>query len=184
MFIMGTCFPHRESTSWNFPPKSKFLFSLRISFIWYHKIQDWPSPLGGVTWSKYTECWPVRRKELIIIIRIKIKKYRVQGYVLPVEYLRNGKRYSSSVFTVAKAKSHATKWCKRRLCSCYHSRDIRPEATMNFECWPIRPSRFKKPSNDSSYGLITRNRLLVIFLLRIFEVIILTDLFWRPESHF
>ena len=45
------------------PPKSKILFSLRISFIWYKKIQGLPSPVGGVTWSKYTECWPVRRKE-------------------------------------------------------------------------------------------------------------------------
>ena len=53
-----------------FPPKSKNLFFLRISFIWYQKFQDWPSPLGGVTWSKYAECWPVRRKELI---RIRIR---------------------------------------------------------------------------------------------------------------
>ena len=45
------------------PPKSKILFSLRISFTWYQKIQDWPSPLGGVRWPKYAECWPVRRKE-------------------------------------------------------------------------------------------------------------------------
>ena len=41
------------------------------------------------------------------------------GLLLPVEYLRNGKRYSRFVFTVANGKSHATKRCQTRLCSCY-----------------------------------------------------------------
>ena len=47
------------------------------------------------------------------------------GLVFPVEYLRNGERYSSSVFTVAKVKSHATKWYKRRLCRSYRFRDMK-----------------------------------------------------------
>ena len=33
-------------------------------------------------------------------------------------------RYSSSVFTVAKVRSHATKWYKRRLCRFHRFRDI------------------------------------------------------------
>ena len=45
--------------------------------------------------------------------------------MLSVEYLRNGERYSSSVFTLSKAKSHASNWYKRRLCSCYRFRDIK-----------------------------------------------------------
>ena len=92
-----------------FPPKSKILFSLRISFIWYRKIQDWPSPLGGVTWPKYAECWPVRSERRII--RKKNKEITRSGLVLPVEYLRNGKRYLSSVFTLCHGKSYATNWC-------------------------------------------------------------------------
>ena len=44
--------------------------------------------------------------------------------MFPVEYLQNGERYSSSVFIVAKVKSHATKRCKRRLCRFYRFRDI------------------------------------------------------------
>ena len=68
-----------------------------------------------------------------------IKKFRVQGYVLPVEYLRNGKRYSSSVSTIGTSKSQATLWFKRRrLCSFYRSRDIIVAKIMNFECWPVR----------------------------------------------
>ena len=47
----------------------------------------------------------VRRKERIRRIRMRIKKY--QGYVLPVEYLRNGKRYLSYVFTIGYVKNHA-----------------------------------------------------------------------------
>ena len=117
-----------------FPPKSEILFVLSLALIWYRNFQDRTIPLGGDTWPCF---W---RKEGIIriIIRIiRIKKYRVQGYVLPVEYLRNGKRYSSSVFTMAKANSHATKRCKRRLCRSYLFRDIIVVTTTNFECWPV-----------------------------------------------
>ena len=39
--------------------------------------------------------------------------------VFPVKYLRNGRRYSSSVFPVAKGNSRATKRCKRRFCRLY-----------------------------------------------------------------
>ena len=50
----------------------------------------------------------------------KNKEISRSGLSLPVEYLRNGKRYSSFVLTVANGKSHATKRCNPRLCSCYH----------------------------------------------------------------
>ena len=47
----------------------------------------------------------------------KNKEISRSGLLLPVEYLRNGERYSSSVFTVAKRESHATKRCNPGLCS-------------------------------------------------------------------
>ena len=54
-----------------------------------------------------------KAKELIIRInnnnKNKNKEISRSGLLLPVEYLRNGKRYSSSVFTFGKCKSHATK---------------------------------------------------------------------------
>ena len=55
----------------------------------------------------------------------KNKEISRSELLLPVEYLRNGKRYLSFVFTVAKGKSHATKRCNPRLCSCYRFRDIK-----------------------------------------------------------
>ena len=68
----GNLFPSWKISELEFSHQNqKNLFSLRISFIWYRKIQDWPSPLGGVTWPKYAECWPVRRKEGIIIGRTR-----------------------------------------------------------------------------------------------------------------
>ena len=91
-----------------------------------------------------SECWPVRRCEnntranVFARLIIRMKKYRVQGYVFPVEYLQNGERYSSSVLTIGKAKNHATSWYKRRLCSRYRSRDIEVSNISIFECWPIR----------------------------------------------
>ena len=71
-------------------------------------------------------------------IIIRMKKYRVQGYVFPVEYLRNGDWYSSSVSTIGKAKSHATSWYKLRLCIGYRFRDFIVIIIKNFECWPVR----------------------------------------------
>ena len=75
-----------------FPPKSEILFVLSLALIWCQNFQDGSILVGGDTWPS---CTSERR----IIIRIRIKKYHVQGYVLPVKYLRNGKRYSSSVFS-------------------------------------------------------------------------------------
>ena len=45
--------------------------------------------------------------------------------VFPVKYLRNGRRYSSSVWTVAKGNSRATQRCKRRFCRSYRFWDMK-----------------------------------------------------------
>ena len=51
-----------------------------------------------------------------LIIGKKNKEINCSELSLPVDYLRNGKRYSSSVFTFGSmCKSHATKRYKRRL---------------------------------------------------------------------
>ena len=121
-----------------FPLKSKFLSSLRISSIWYRKIQDWPFLLGGVRWLKYAECWPVRRKDGIII-RIRIKKF-FRAVCFRSNFSETVRDIQVSVFTVAKDKNHATKWCKRRLCRFYRFRDIIVVRNRNFECWPVWPS--------------------------------------------
>ena len=99
-----------------FPPKSEILFVLSLALIWCRNFQDRTIPVGGDTWSS---CTSERR-----IIGKKNKEISRQIVVFRLEYLRNSKRYSSSVFTVAKGKSHATKRCKPRLCSCYRFRDI------------------------------------------------------------
>ena len=45
--------------------------------------------------------------------------------VFPVKYLRNGRRYSCSVLTVAMGNSRATKRCKRRFCRSYRFWDMK-----------------------------------------------------------
>ena len=58
-----------------FPPKSKILFVLSLAFKWCRNFQDGTIPVRGDTWTT-----AVRRKEIIrIIIRIRIKKYCLQG---------------------------------------------------------------------------------------------------------
>ena len=101
-----------------FPPKSEILFVLSLALIWYRNFQDRTIPLGGDTWPCF---W---RKEGIIRI-IRIKKYSRSRLFFPVKYLRNGRRYSSSVFTVAKGNSRATKRCKRRFCRSYRFWDMK-----------------------------------------------------------
>ena len=66
-------------------------------------------------------CTSERRRR---IIGKKNKEIKCSGLLLPVEYLRNGKRYSSFVFTFGKRKSRATERYKRRRCSCYRFSDI------------------------------------------------------------
>ena len=61
----------------------------------------------------------LERRIIIIIIEKKNKEISTFWTVFPVKYLRNGRRYSSSVFTVAKGNSRATKRCKRRFCLSY-----------------------------------------------------------------
>ena len=79
-----------------FPPKSEILFVLSLALIWCRNFQDRTIPVGGDTWSS---CTSERRISIRIIIGKKNKEINCSGLLLPVEYLRNGKRYSSSVFT-------------------------------------------------------------------------------------
>ena len=58
-------------------------------------------------------------RRIIIIIDKKNNEISAFWAVFPVKYLRNGRRYSSSVLTVAKGNSRATKRCKRRFCRSY-----------------------------------------------------------------
>ena len=87
----------------------------------------------------------------------KNKEISRSGLLLPVEYLRNGKRYSSFVFTVANGKSHATKWCNPRLCSCYHFWDIVVANIKNFKIFDfdVKFARAKSYKPSTTYGLIT-----------------------------
>ena len=102
-----------------FPPKSKILFYLYLVLIWCRNFQDWTIPVGGDTWSSCTSEREYKKNNN------KNKEISRFWAVFRFKYLRNGQRYSSSVFTVAKAKSHATKWCKRRFCRSYRFRDIK-----------------------------------------------------------
>ena len=91
-------------------------------------------------------------------IRTANKETSRSGLLLPVVYLRNGKRYSSFVFTVANGKSHATKQFNPCLCSCYHYWDIVVANIKNFKIFhfwrKFARANSYKPSNTSSYGLI------------------------------
>ena len=58
--IWGTCFPHRESMSWNFPAKIKNSLHLSLALIWCQNFQDWSIPVGGDTWPS---CSAERRKK-------------------------------------------------------------------------------------------------------------------------
>ena len=100
-----------------FPPKSKILSVLSLALKWCWNFQDGTTPVGGDTW---TSCSAERKKN-----RNKNKEISPSGLVFPVKYLRNGKRYSSSVFTFRNRKSCSTRRYKRRLCSCYRFRDIK-----------------------------------------------------------
>ena len=94
----GNLFPSWEISELEFSHQNrKILFSLRLFFIWYRKIQDWPSSLGGVTWSKYTECWPVRRKEGKRRIRIRITRKTTYVSVCEAVWKKSRKQSSRTV---------------------------------------------------------------------------------------
>ena len=119
IFIMGNYFPHRESTSWNFPAKIRNSLRPIPSF-------DMMSKFPGSDHScrrRYVALLLSERR--IIIIIEKNKEISAFWAVFPVKYLRNGKRYSSSVLTVAKGNSRATKRCKRRFCRSYRFWDMK-----------------------------------------------------------
>ena len=93
-----------------FPPKSKILFVLSLALIWCRNFQDRTIPVGGDTWSSF---W---RKETI---RIRIKKYRVQGSRFRSNISETVRDIRVPFSLLGWCKSHATKRCNPRLCSCY-----------------------------------------------------------------
>ena len=62
-------------------------------------------------------------------------------------------RYSSSVFTVAKGRTHATKRCKRRHCRSYRLRDILSSIS-GFANADLYDDINSKSRRMNSYGLI------------------------------
>ena len=84
----------------------------------------------GDTW---TSCSSERRIR-IRRIRIRIKKYRVQGSCFRSNISETVRDIPSSVFTFGRSKSHATKRCYPRLCSCYRFWDI---VVANINNFPI-----------------------------------------------
>ena len=90
-----------------------------------------------------------------------IKKILRSGLLLPVEYLRNGKRYSRFVFTVAKCKSHATKRCNPRFCCCYRFWDIVVANIKNFKIFHFDENSLEQIRicrRTSSHGIIKKYR--------------------------
>ena len=89
----GTCSPHGESTSWNFPAKIKNSLRPIPSF---DMMSKFPGSDHSCRRRYVAKLLAERRRK---IIEKKNKEMTCSGLLLPVEYLRNGKRYSSSVFT-------------------------------------------------------------------------------------
>ena len=84
----------------------------------------------------------------------KNKEISRSGLLLPGEYLRNGERYSSFVFTVANGKSYATKRCNPRLCCCYRFWDIAVANIKIFD-FDVKFARANSYMPASSHGIIT-----------------------------
>ena len=141
-----------------FPPKSKILFVLSLALKWCRNFQDGTIPVGGDTW---TSCSAERRYNKKNNKNNKNKETSRSGLLLLVEYLRNGKRYSSFVFTVAKRKSHATKRCNPRFCSCYRFWDIVVANIKNFQIFHFDENLLERIHicrRTSSYGIIKKYR--------------------------
>ena len=132
-----------------FPPKSEILFVLSLALIWYRNFQDRTIPLGGDTWPSF---W---RKELIIIIRIRIriKKYRVQGSRFRSNISETVRDIRVPFSLLARCKSHATKCCNPRLCSCYRFWDI---VVANINNFPILLEQTRICRRTSSHGIIKK----------------------------
>ena len=100
-----------------FPPKSKILFVLSLALIW---CRNFPGSDPSCRRRYVNKLLAERKKK-----KKKNKEISAFWAVFPVKYLRNGKRYSSSVFTMAKCNSRATKRCKRRYCRSYRFWDMK-----------------------------------------------------------
>ena len=129
-----------------FPPKSKILFYLSLALIWCRNFQDRIIPVRGDTWPS---CSAERNNNNNNKNKNKNENKEISrsGLVFPVEYLRNVKRYSSSVFTFGNRKSCATRRYKRRFCTCCRFRDIKSSTSWISNAdlferanWYIRPN--------------------------------------------
>ena len=133
-----------------FPPKSEIVFVLSLALIWCRNFQDRTIPLGGDTCTSF---W---RKELIIIrIRIRIKKYRVQGSRFRSNISKTVRDIRVPFSLLGRCKSHATKRCNPRLCSCYRFWDI---VVANINNFPILLEQTRIWRRTSSHAIINRNR--------------------------
>ena len=111
-----------------FPPKSEIVFVLSLALIWCRNFQDRTIPVGGDTWPCF---WRKERRRRIII---RIKKHRVQGSC-PRSNISEMVRDIRVPFSLlGRCKSHATKRCNPRLCSCYRFWDI---VVANINNFPI-----------------------------------------------
>ena len=85
-----------------------------VSEIWRRQHQNF----GMLTYPSERNQYPFEW------IRTANKEISAFWAVFPVKYLRNGRRYSSSVSSVGKGNSRATKRCKRRFCHSYRLWDM------------------------------------------------------------
>ena len=142
--IWGTYFPHRESTSWNFPAKIWNSLRLIPSF-------DMVSKFPGSDHSS-------RRRYVAKLLAERINNKNNKNK----EISRSGSRFRSNISKtvrdirvpfslLARCKSHATKWCNPRLCSCYRFWDILVANTNNF---PILLEQTRICRRTSSHGIM------------------------------
>ena len=115
-----------------FPPKSEIVFVLSLALIWCRNFQDRTIPVGGDTCTSFWRKDRRRRRRRIIIIRIK--KYRVQGSRFRSNISETVRDIRVPFSLLGRCKSHATKPCNPRLCSCYRFWDI---VVANINNFPI-----------------------------------------------
>ena len=104
-----------------------------------------------------SECWPVRASEIntrsneFARLIIRIKKYRVQGSCFRSNISETVIEIRVPFSLLARCKSHATKRCNPRLCSCYRFWDI---VVANINNFPILLEQLHICRRTSSHGII------------------------------
>ena len=87
-------------------------------------------------------------------IRIRIKKYLVQGSCFRSNISETVRDIRVSFSLVANGKSHATKRCNPRLCSCYRFWDIVVANIKNFKIFHFDVEQLRICRRTSSHGII------------------------------